>query len=204
MITIVNFGLGNIASISNMLNRIGIPSTLATEVGHIKQANKIILPGVGSFDSAVRNLKSNHLIPILKRKVLQDKIPALGICLGMQLLCKSSEEGHQKGLGWIEAECRRFKFAPPSKLKIPCMGWNHIQFNHDNPLFKGLQNPKFYFVHAYHAVCQHPANSIASAEYGYEYTVAIQKDNIYGVQFHPEKSHKYGMQLLKNFSEIGT
>ena len=167
-----------------------------------RTAKKLILPGVGSFDAAVQELKKRKLLSILNKKVLGEKIPVLGICLGMQLICTSSEEGLEKGLGWIDAQCHKFKFGHNSNLKIPCMGWNYIKYKKNNSLFTGLNNQKYYFVHSYHAVCQYSKNSIASAEYGYEYTVAIHKDNIYGVQFHPEKSHKYGMQLLKNFSDI--
>ncbi len=202
MITIVNYGMGNIASISNMLKKIGTKSVVASEISDIEKAEKLILPGVGSFDAAVQELKKRKIMSLLNKKVFDEKIPVLGICLGMQLLCTSSEEGHEKGLGWIDAQCRKFNFDHNSTLKIPCMGWNYIKYKKNNPLFKRLNNPKFYFVHSYHTVCQCSKNIIASAEYGYEYTVAIQKNNVYGVQFHPEKSHKYGMQLLKNFSEI--
>ncbi len=204
MITIVDYGAGNIASIANMLKRIGVPSATASSIDDIEKAEKLILPGVGSFDSAIQNLKARHLIPLLKRKALEERVPVLGICLGMQLLGESSEEGREQGLGWIDAACTKFKFAPNSRLRIPCMGWNHIKLRSGIALFDGLENPKFYFVHAYHIVCQNAANSIATANYGYEYTVAVQKKNIFGVQFHPEKSHKYGMQLLKNFSEINS
>jgi len=204
MITIVNFNSGNAKSIENMLRKIGVKSIITTDRSAIEKATKIILPGVGSFDNAIRELKKIQILPLLNKKVLDEATPTLGICLGLQLFCKSSEEGREAGLSWIDAECRRFKFPPDSKLKIPCMGWNHIKFQKENPLFKGLEAPRFYFVHAYHVVCTNAGNSIATAEYGYEYTVAMQQDNIYGVQFHPEKSHKYGMQLLKNFSEICT
>ena len=202
MITILDYGMGNAPSIANMLRKININSLLTSDIKKIEKANKLILPGVGSFDMAVLEFEKRNLWQIVNTKVLCDKIPVLGICLGMQLLCLSSEEGVKSGFEWIDARCEKFFFDKKSKHKVPCMGWNYVEYKENNPLFKGLESPKFYFVHSYHVVCSKPENIIATAEYGEDYTVAVQKDNIYGVQFHPEKSHKYGMQLLKNFAEI--
>ncbi|MCP3932974.1 MAG: imidazole glycerol phosphate synthase subunit HisH [Bacteroidetes bacterium] len=202
MVTIVNYGMGNVESIANMLKRIGIEAVITSEVGDIENAEKLILPGVGSFDAAVKELKKSRLWSPLNKKILYGKIPVLGICLGMQLLCLSSDEGTENGFGWIDAHCCRFDFSGASTLKIPCMGWNLLTSVKENPLFYGLENPKFYFVHSYHLNCQNRNDIIASAEYGYSYPAAVQNENIFGVQFHPEKSHKFGMQLLKNFTEI--
>ncbi|MCD4731272.1 MAG: imidazole glycerol phosphate synthase subunit HisH [Bacteroidales bacterium] len=202
MITIVNYGMGNVASIANMLKRIGTESLITSEISDIENANKLILPGVGSFDAAVKELKTRKLWSTLNKKVLSEKTPVLGICLGMQLICISSDEGEKNGLGWIDAHCCRFDFGRISELKIPCMGWNFVTAVKKNPLFNGLEEPKFYFVHSYHLKCQNRDDIIATAEYGYSYPAAVQNENIFGVQFHPEKSHNFGMQLLKNFTEI--
>ncbi len=202
MITIINYGIGNVASIANMFKRIGQKTSIALDAGDVEKAEKLILPGVGSYDAAVKELQDRNLWSSINNRVLGDKIPILGICLGMQLLCSSSDEGREPGFGWIEARCHKFRFEPGTDIKVPCMGWNHIDLKNDEPIFEDLDHPKFYFVHSYHVVCEDDRNCIATADYGYAYPAAIRKDNIYGVQFHPEKSHRYGMQLLKNFSGI--
>lgn len=204
MITIVDYGLGNLGSIKNMLRRIGFASEITSDLEKISLAEKLILPGVGAFDNGMKNIRSKGLEPLLRKKVLEDKVPLLGICLGMQLLCDGSEEGKDPGLGWIPGFARKFKFNSDQKsLKIPHMGWNNVQIVGKSDLVKDfLPEMRFYFVHSYHVVCKNPENLLLTVDYGGYAAAAIMKDNIFGTQFHPEKSHKFGMQLLKNFAEL--
>jgi imidazole glycerol-phosphate synthase subunit HisH len=203
MIVIVDYGLGNLGSIANMLKKIGVKAVVSRDPVSIRNAQKLILPGVGSFDSGMRNLLEYGLVSLLSDRVLQDKTPFLGVCLGMQLLGKRSEEGKLEGLGWLDAVSVRFKFDDvQTNMKIPHMGWNTVNVCQLHPLFEGLESDnRFYFVHSYHVVCSNPENVLARANYGSDFTAALVKDNIMGVQFHPEKSHRFGMRLLKNFVE---
>jgi glutamine amidotransferase len=186
-----------------MLRKTGHDSQITKDPEDLKGADKIILPGVGAFDSAMKQLGTSGILSILNERVLGDLVPILGICLGMQLFAKSSEEGLIPGLGWIDGHVMAFdnsKFKKP--LKIPHMGWNNLTVEKKHPLLQGIPEPmRFYFVHSYHFVCNEPKDILASAQYGYQFEVGVQKSNIMGVQFHPEKSHKFGMQLLKNFAE---
>lgn len=196
--------MGNSGSIANMIKRVGGESIISNNHAEIEKAEKMILPGVGSFDTGIKNLQELGLMDIVKKKALKDKIPVLGVCLGMQLMSKRSEEGKLKGLGLIDAETLKFDFPADSSLSIPCMGWNDVKINPNN---KGIfdemfPNPRFYFDHSYHLVCKNKEDIMCTSEYGYEYASAIHRGNIYGVQFHPEKSHKYGMQLFENFIKI--
>ncbi|MFY9143246.1 imidazole glycerol phosphate synthase subunit HisH [Sulfuricurvum sp.] len=201
MIAILDYGMGNVKSIQNMFKKVGVESIITADIDTIKKADKYLLPGVGSFDHGIRNLKNSSFFETLEEEVLENKKPILGICLGMQLLTNSSEEGTEKGLGWIDAVTQ--KFTVHDSLPIPHMGWNRVNPIDRSTLFKGLADEnRFYFVHSYHVVCHHRENILATSEYGYEFTSGIQKENIFGVQFHPEKSHRFGMQLLKNFGEI--
>jgi glutamine amidotransferase len=186
-----------------MLRKVGADSIIVSNPNDIASATRLILPGIGSFDRGITNLKERGFMSILNKKVLEESIPILGICLGMQLFANRSEEGALEGLGWIDGEVKRFNFSTINKnLKIPHMGWNYIQPTKEHFLFKDVPQPmRFYFVHSYHYVCASQENVFATANYGYDFTCAIVKDNIIGVQFHPEKSHKYGMQVLKNFVE---
>lgn len=203
MITIVDYGMGNLGSIANMVRRIGGKSIITSSKNEIKKAEKLILPGVGAFDNGMQNLKKLGLIEIFNQKVLKDKIPVLGICLGMQLLGNSSEEGKLSGLGWIDGKTVKFQFENGSKLKIPHMGWNSVVIKKKSKLFENMpRESRFYFVHSYHLICNDKKDILAITEYGYDFTSAVERENIYGVQFHPEKSHKFGMQLLKNFIEL--
>lgn len=201
MIVIIDYGIGNLKSIYNMFKKIGIESMISSDIEDIKQADKYLLPGVGSFDHGISSLKNAPFFKDLEYEVLENKKPILGICLGMQLLTNSSEEGKEKGLGWIDAETKKFNLKDES-LSIPHMGWNKSYPKELNNIFKDLEDNRFYFVHSYHVVCRNEKNILATANYGEKFTCSIFSDNIFGVQFHPEKSHKFGMQLFKNFGEI--
>ena len=201
MIAILDYGIGNLKSIYNMLKKVGVESIITSDIKEIKSADKYILPGVGSFDFGINNLKRSLFFETLEEEVLESKKPILGICLGMQLLTKSSEEGKEKGLGWIDADTKKFDLEDKS-LAIPHMGWNIVNPIVKNNLFKDVDNNRYYFVHSYYVFCNNNTNVLATAYYGEEFTCSIQRDNIYGVQFHPEKSHKFGMKLLKNFGDM--
>ncbi|WP_417656302.1 imidazole glycerol phosphate synthase subunit HisH [Pseudidiomarina aestuarii] len=206
MIMILDYGMGNCGSIKNMLRYIGAEATTTTQPDALKDAKAIILPGVGSYDHGVKHLEPFKAI--LERKVLHEEVPFLGICLGMQLLLEESEEGQLLGLGWIKGKVKRFDFSSlesDQRLVVPHMGWNEIKPGTQSRLIKTLEHnslERFYFVHSYHAAHVPEENKIALCHYGYDFTCGIQKNNIYGVQFHPEKSHLFGKQLFKNFVEI--
>lgn len=201
MIVIIDYGMGNLRSILNKIEKMGFDAIISSESVDIQRADKLILPGVGSFDSGMDNLKKYELISSLTKKVIEEKTPILGICLGMQLLTKSSEEGTKAGLSWVNASCKKFNFDTRAlNLKIPHMGWNSISIRKEDPLLENISTgSKFYFVHSYHVVCNDPTILLATVEYGHEVTSIIKKENIYGTQFHPEKSHTEGLTLLKNF-----
>ncbi|MCI0471980.1 MAG: imidazole glycerol phosphate synthase subunit HisH [Ignavibacteria bacterium] len=202
MITIVNYGLGNLGSIYNMLRRIGVKSVITSDPDNIKTAEKIILPGVGHFDKGMNELHKSGLREVLNEKVLKDKVPVLGICLGMQLMTNSSEEGTIPGLGWIDAATKKFLFEN-REYKIPHMGWNVVSVSNENKLIrKDTEEQRFYFVHSYFVEVSRPELSFLRTNYGIGFDSGIFKENIYGIQFHPEKSHKFGMNLLKKFSEL--
>lgn len=201
MITIVDYGLGNLVSVKNMLKKLGAACEISDNKEIIASSTKLILPGVGAFDNGMELLKSKGLLEILNKKVIQDKTPILGICLGMQLLTKCSQEGHEKGLGWVDAETIKFSFKDRT-LKIPHMGWNYISVKKENKLVSQEGKQRFYFVHSYYVKCNNQADVIATSDYGTEFTCVINHDNIYGAQFHPEKSLKFGMEVLKNFSKL--
>lgn len=203
MITIVDYGMGNLGSVKNMFKRIGVESKISSEISEIDKASKLLLPGVGSFDAAMTLLNSNGFKEILDHKVLREKTPILGICLGMQLLTRKSEEGLLPGLGWISADTIKFNFDQQFEFKIPHMGWNSVNIIKENGLTKDLmEEPKFYFVHSYKVHCDNSDDVIGTTNYGANFHSMISHENIYGAQFHPEKSHKYGMQILQNFAEI--
>lgn len=201
MIIVVDYGIGNLGSIRNMLKRIGVPALVTSDLGRIATAEKLLLPGVGAFDNAMERINASELRQILDRKALVEKTPILGICLGMQLLTRGSEEGQLPGLGWIPAQTTRFPSLPG--LKVPHMGWNVVQPSRPCVLTDGLpQESRFYFVHSFCVHVDDPADSILRTTYGAEFDAAIHRGNIYGAQFHPEKSHKFGMQLLANFARL--
>jgi len=201
MIVIVDYGLGNLGSIKNMFKKIGREAVISSSSSDIERAKKLILPGVGRFDQGMMNLRNLDLVTVLTEKVIQKKTPILGICLGMQLFARKSEEGESTGLGWIDAEVVRFKFDDKERhLKIPHMGWNLVEIRQRNPLFEEMYpEPRFYFVHSYHIACRNEEEVLTQTFYGYKFVSSVKKENIYGVQFHPEKSHKFGMKLLDNF-----
>lgn len=206
MIAIINYKTGNYGSILNMVKKVGGEAMITSDKDEISRAEKLILPGVGAFDHGMRNLRELGLVPLLDEMVLQRKVPILGICLGMQLLTRGSEEQggseRERGLGWIAADTVRFQ--PEAKAnkpwKLPHMGWNHVAVQGTHPLFYEMHDdPRFYFVHTYHVQCDEPQSVLCRSEYAYEFTSAVVRDNILGTQFHPEKSHKFGIRLMHNF-----
>jgi len=203
MIVIIDYKLGNLGSIQNMLKRIGAASVISGDPVEINRAQKIILPGVGSFDAGMQAIEDSGLRPLLRELVVRKKIPTLGVCLGMQLLTRGSEEGKSAGLGWVGASTVVFNFdsMTPSP-KVPHMGWNSTVKTKADPLFSELDKARFYFVHSYYVKCDDQDHVIAKTEYGFEFVSAFRFGNIWGTQFHPEKSHRFGMQLLKNFAEL--
>ena len=201
MIAIIDYGLGNLFSIQNMLKYLDIESIITSDEKQIHDSEQLILPGVGKFDEGMRNLREKGLDEIIKDETANRK-PILGICLGMQLLGYSSEEGRLPGLGLIDFKSVRFQFAEGDHRKIPHMGWERVILK-DSPLTEGLdQNQRYYFVHSYHALCDYATTAIIDCNYGYSFAAAVRNQNVYGVQFHPEKSHKYGMRIFKNFAAI--
>jgi len=204
MITIIDYGLGNIRAFANVYERLNIPFIVAKTADELKAATKIIFPGVGSFDHAISKLNNSGMRETLDKLVLNHQLPVIGICVGMQMLAKSSDEGILPGLAWIDGTVKKFDAAVlKSKTQLPHMGWNTIHPNNDNPLLLNLSNDsRFYFLHSYYFKCNNQNDSIATTEYGIQYTSAVNSKNIYGVQFHPEKSHQWGIQLLKNFAKL--
>jgi glutamine amidotransferase len=205
-IVIIDLNLGNLKSIQNIFKKAGKSSIISADKSDIELGDKLVLPGVGAFDSAMNKLQELDLIPLLNQKVIIEKTPILGICLGMQLMCKQSEEGASEGLKWIDGEVVKFKFTDP-KYKTPHMGWNYVTPNSSsaNPLFEGFDESekiKFYHVHSFHVKLDNQEDIKAMTHYDYNFCTSFQKGNIFGVQFHPEKSHKYGLKLIQNFIKI--
>lgn len=197
---IVNYGVGNLASIHNMLKRIGVQAAISSNAGDIKNADKIILPGIGAFDHCMKELNASGLRDIIEKKVFEEHTPVLGVCVGCQMLMQKSEEGREAGLGWLEGDVIGFrKDRLPEGYKIPHMSWTDVQSQDDSLLYKDIKDPRFYFVHSFHI--ETPDNSLvtATAKYGYQFVASVGKGHIQGVQFHPEKSHKFGMALYANF-----
>lgn len=205
MIHIADYGMGNIASIQNMLKKVGAQSVITNEPKKILEAEKIILPGVGAFDTAMKRLNENGWAEALNKKVIEKKTIVLGVCLGVQLMCNQSEEGVEKGLGWVDADVVRFNPEnAKEQIRIPHMGWNSVQQQKDISLLKMNEEDRFYFVHSYHLENVPLEFVWARTHYGYDFVSGIQHGNIYGVQFHPEKSHRYGMELYKNFAALNS
>lgn len=199
MVAIIDYGLGNLGSIANMLKVIGEKSIITSDCDKISNADRIILPGVGAFDAGMKKLQQTHLADEIKNEAKKGK-PILGICLGMQLLGRKSEEGAMEGLGLIPFDNVHFSFPAELSLKIPHMGWDIVEFRQSVPLLADITGKqRYYFVHSYHAKCDNEENVLMVCDYGYEFPAAVVKENVYGVQFHPEKSHNFGMILLENF-----
>lgn len=202
-VVVVDYGVGNLGSILNMLKKLGAEAKVSRAAVDIETAERLILPGIGAFDSAIGKLTESGLIPVLKQRVLIQKKPLLGICLGMQLLANGSEEGALPGLGWIDADIKRFR---PEQMtdaqKIPHMGWNKAAPTPNAPLFRGMESDaRFYFAHSFHVSCA-PSATLCATHYGYDFASGIVSGNIMGVQFHPEKSHRFGLKLLENYLSI--
>lgn len=203
MLTIVNYGVGNLMSIKNILKRVGIDSLVSNRIEDIKVADKLILPGVGNFDYCMQQLRTADFYDSLQERVLNDKVPILGICVGCQMMMDSSEEGTEPGMGWLKGKVIKFNKERLSvDYKIPHMGWSDIMPMQACQLYSDIAEPRFYFVHSYHVETDDESVVTATANYGYQFTASVGSGHIHGVQFHPEKSHRFGMQLYSNFAKL--
>lgn len=203
MTVVIDYGVGNLASVVNMFRKGGVNNvTVSGDEDVIRKARRLLLPGVGSFDGGMGHLMRSGLIPVLNEKVLVDKVPVLGICLGMQLLSRGSEEGLLPGLGWIAADTKKLRPEAALGLKVPHMGWDYINVKRQNPLVDSQARNRYYFVHSYHVSCDRTSDVLATCDFGGEFTCMVNSANIFGVQFHPEKSLRFGLQLLRNFAQI--
>lgn len=203
MIVIVDYGVGNLKSILTKFRRLEIAAAISSDPEEIAAAEKLMLPGVGHFGAGMDYLKRSGLVPTLARKVLEEKTPILGICLGMQLFARHSEEGDAEGLGWIDADVRRFSAS--LGLQVPHVGWNTLSIRKSSPILEGLDaGARFYFTHSYHMCCNDAADVLAVTRYGEDFVSVVQRENIFGTQFHPEKSHGYGIRLVQNFARLSS
>jgi len=204
MIAIVDYGMGNLGSVQNMLRKLGAESIRTSDPAEIAQADRLVLAGIGGFDGAMERLEGAGLIEVLDKQVMERRVPILGVCLGMQVMAQSSTEGTRRGLGWLDAEVLRFNFSA-EPLPVPHMGWEVVVPTRPSPLFdpEGPET-RFYFSHAFHLVCRNPADVAATATYGYEFAAAVHRDNILGTQFHPEKSHIFGLDVYRRFVDLPT
>jgi glutamine amidotransferase len=203
MIVIPNAGIGNVKSVANMLSRVGTQALVSDQPTDLRNAHKIVLAGVGAFDAGMQALSAGGWVEQLQEAVRVRKVPVLGICLGMQLLCKGSEEGTIPGLSWVDATVMRFDAKEFPNIKVPHMGWNTIDVKKTNDIIP-VDEPdqRYYFAHSYHVVCEDGNNLVATVNYGNTVAAVIQNENVFGVQFHPEKSHRFGMHLLANFLKV--
>ncbi len=204
MIGIIDYGLGNIFAFANIYKQLNIPLLIVKNCDDLDNVTKLILPGVGHFDYAMDLLNKSGMRETLDEMVLSKKVPVLGICVGMQILAHSSDEGVRPGLSWINARVKKFNISPVEQpIQLPHMGWNDVRSIKNNSLFKNFgQETRFYFLHSYYMLCDNDTDILALADYGNKFCCAVNLDNIYGVQFHPEKSHHFGIQLLKNYAEL--
>jgi len=202
MIVIIDYGMGNLRSVQKAFERIRIPAAISSNLSEIENAEKLVLPGVGHFERGISNLKDRGFFELLNELVRDKKKPILGICLGMQLMTEFSEEGNCNGFGWLKAKTQKFSFKS-NGLKIPHMGWNNLSIKKSDTIFKDITTDNFfYFVHSYYVSCDNETDILTETSYGNGFVSSFQSGNIFGCQFHPEKSHDKGLQLLKNFAEI--
>jgi glutamine amidotransferase len=202
-VAIVDYGMGNLHSVRRKLDRIGVRAELTSEPSELLRADKLLLPGVGHFGKAMEHLQTLGLVPALHEAAMVRKTPILGICLGMQLFASQGDEGGAEGLGWIDADVVRFGIDDTRRFKVPHMGWNDVRIARSSPLLEGVtEQTEFYFVHAYHMVCRDSGDVLCETDYGYPFTSIVQRENLYGVQFHPEKSQDAGEALLRNFISL--
>lgn len=200
MIGIIDYGVGNIKAFSNIYKMLNIPCVVVNSVDQLRLVTKIILPGVGHFDYAMSKFINSGMSETIEKLVLIDKTPVLGVCVGMQMMASQSEEGSLPGLGWINGSVKRFQF---NDYPLPHMGWNNFNFRNNDSIFSMLDdNAQFYFLHSYYFSCDCSDSELGSTHYGHDFSSAVKSDNVYGVQFHPEKSHGYGIQVLKNFANL--
>lgn len=203
MIGIIDYGVGNIKAFCNIYEQLNLPFKIVKNIDDFSNVSKLILPGVGSFDHAMTSLQNSGMKEKLDELVLEKKFPVIGICVGMQMLANSSEEGVLKGLGWIDAVVKKFDKTKIKNGPLPHMGWNTLNIKKDNKIFQNLEEePRYYFLHSYYFECNDKEDVIATANYGEEFDCMVNHENIYGIQCHPEKSHHNGIQLLKNFGEL--
>jgi glutamine amidotransferase len=203
MLVILDYGIGNLSSIKNMLKKAGFDARVASDAASVEPASKIILPGIGAFDHCMQRFNASGLRPIIETKVFESKIPILGICVGLQMLMDSSEEGTEAGLGWVSGKTVKFQKDRLENLKIPHMGWAEVDLSKESPLTKDIgERPRFYFVHSYYVEPDSKSAELLMAQYGHPFVAGISEDNIFGVQFHPEKSHRFGMKILENFAKL--
>ena len=199
----MDYGVANVGSMLNMLRKVGADAEIVSTPDAVRSATKLILPGIGAFDHGMSALTERGLADPIRQAVTDGGVPILGVCLGMQLLAQGSEEGVRPGLGLLSGGSIRFQFDAPSPHKIPHMGWTTLTKQRESPIFAELEDePRFYFVHSYHLTCDDPGDVLATARYGIEFTAMVNRGNVWGAQFHPEKSHRFGMKLLGNFAEI--
>jgi glutamine amidotransferase len=203
MITLVNYGLGNVAAFVNIYKRLNLPVAVAETADQLAKAEKIILPGVGAFDWAMARLDQSGMRACLDDLVVVKKMPVLGVCVGMQMMAKRSDEGNLPGLGWIDAEVKRFdETGFRQQTHLPHMGWNDVSPRDTGCLFDGMTAPRFYFLHSYYFAPATPSDVLGVTDYNGSFASAVRSGNVFGTQFHPEKSHQWGIQLLKNFAEL--
>lgn len=201
MIAIIDYDVGNVGAVANMLRRLGVECEITAEPEKVASAAKIILPGNGAFDTCMRNLRASGLVPLIERRVLEEGVPLLGICVGAQMLGRGSEEGSEPGLGWLDLDVRRFPALP--ELRVPHMGWTNVQvLSSGNRLVRDLEpDARYYFVHSYYIHPGKDCEVVLTAKYGVDFAAAVAKGSVSGVQFHPEKSHRFGKRLLGNFAQ---
>ncbi|WP_129777762.1 imidazole glycerol phosphate synthase subunit HisH [Peristeroidobacter soli] len=204
MIGIIDYGLGNILAFANVYKRLHVPVAVVRTAAQVREATKLILPGVGAFDHAMELLNASGMREALDEVVLSNQVPLLGVCVGMQILGKSSDEGRLSGLSWIDGVVKKIDTTTSGQpVRLPHMGWNDVRPERESSLFAGLQtDARFYFLHSYYFQCAQPQNVLATSDYPGNFACAVQAGSIYGVQFHPEKSHRFGVRLLQNFAEL--